>query len=109
SECPISQPLAFKPSFKYFALSHNLSCNSVEAINFLTDSVIALVSPGAKEVENKKGLEATFNQSIKSFVPATYPPTTPIALDNVPIWKSILSCKPKCFTVPAPLPITPEP
>ena len=51
----------------------------------------------------------TFNQSIKFLFPATYPPTTPIAFDNVPIWKSTLSDKPKCLTVPAPLPSTPEP
>ena len=60
-------------------------------------------------MENKNGRERTFNQSIKSFLPATYPPTTPIALDSVPIWKSISFSKPKCFTVPFPFPVTPDP
>ena len=54
------------------------------------DSVQAALDPGVNEVENKNGLPLTFSQSIRSFEPATYPPTTPIALDKVPIWKSIL-------------------
>ena len=37
----------------------------------LTASVIALVSPGANEVENKNGLDCAFNQSINCLEPAT--------------------------------------
>ncbi|COG24316.1 Uncharacterised protein [Streptococcus pneumoniae] len=69
----------------------------------------AAASAGVNAVENKNGRERTFNQSIKFCFPATYPPITPIAFDNVPIWKSTLSERPKCFTVPAPFPSTPEP
>ena len=75
----------------------------------LIASIQADAATGIKLVENKNGRELTFSQSIKFCLPATYPPTTPIALERVPICKSTSFCKPKCLTVPAPLPVTPEP
>jgi len=110
SLCPVLKPNL--PSFplKYLAFSHSLSVYSVDSISIFNASIIAPAAAGGNEVENNTGLALWFNHSYIVSEPATYPPTTPIALDKVPIEKSTLPCRPKWSTVPLPLsPNTPEP
>ena len=63
---------------------------SVDSINIFKASIIAPTAAGGKDVENSIGLALWLNHSYMVFDPATYPPTTPIAFDNVPIEKSTL-------------------
>ena len=55
----------------------------------------AAATAGGCEVENRNGRARWHRKSISVRLPATYPPSAPMAFDSVPTWMSTRPCTPK--------------
>src|ERR1039458_2492467 len=81
---PVLNPADIKPCLKYLVLLHRFFIRSGSCSSTSKAARQAAATAGGCEVEKRNGRARWYRNSIRSRLPHTYPPSTPIALESVP-------------------------
>src|SRR5438309_360848 len=107
---PMSNPIETSRFLKYFVFDHSFFTCRGSVSSTSIAAVQAAATAGGWEPLSSHVLDLFKAKFLRSFDPATYPPTTPRAFENVPSWTWILSSTWKCDATPRPpSPRTPSP
>src|SRR6266540_6963049 len=99
SEAPVSKPRRESSALNRRVFDHSRSSSSGSSSKTRIASRQAAATAGGWEVEKRNGRARWMRTSRRAREPATYPPSTPTALDNVPTWMATRPWRPKWSTV----------